>query len=70
MGGEGKVRSRRVDCVVFVAHAASQHANRAPKVSLDTLENFYEATRIACEEAKNEVSMTWRKRELCWELPF
>jgi hypothetical protein len=26
------------------------------KVPLDTLEKFYEATRVACEEAKNEVS--------------
>lgn len=33
-----------------------QHANISPKVPLDTLEKFYEATRVACEEAKNEVS--------------
>ncbi|CAD6574711.1 MAG: hypothetical protein TREMPRED_001210 [Tremellales sp. Tagirdzhanova-0007] len=31
-----------------------KHANLSPKVSLDTLEEFYEATRLACEEAKNE----------------
>lgn len=35
---------------------APQHAAISPKVSLDTLEAFYEATRIACDEAKNEVS--------------
>ncbi|WRT67670.1 uncharacterized protein IL334_004642 [Kwoniella shivajii] len=31
-----------------------KHAALAPQVPLDTLEQFYEATRIACEEAKNE----------------
>ncbi|GFZ45337.1 COP9 signalosome complex subunit 2 [Saitozyma sp. JCM 24511] len=31
-----------------------KHANISPKVPLDTLEKFYEATRVACEEAKNE----------------
>lgn len=31
-----------------------KHANISPKVPLDTLEEFYEATRIACDEAKNE----------------
>ncbi|KAK8858486.1 hypothetical protein IAR55_002713 [Kwoniella newhampshirensis] len=31
-----------------------KHAALAPKVPLDTLEEFYEATRVACEEAKNE----------------
>ncbi|RSH79148.1 uncharacterized protein EHS24_001186 [Apiotrichum porosum] len=31
-----------------------KHAAISPKVSLDTLEAFYEATRIACDEAKNE----------------
>ena len=28
---------------------------RAPKIPLDTLEEFYEATKVACDEAKNEV---------------
>lgn len=32
-----------------------KHAAISPKVPLDTLEAFYEATRVACEEAKNEV---------------
>ncbi|KAL1408321.1 hypothetical protein Q8F55_005127 [Vanrija albida] len=31
-----------------------KHAAISPKVPLDTLESFYEATRVACEEAKNE----------------
>ncbi|ORY31403.1 PCI domain-domain-containing protein [Naematelia encephala] len=31
-----------------------KHANLSPKVPLDTLEEFYEATRLACDEAKNE----------------
>ncbi|KAK6908306.1 hypothetical protein I203_102307 [Kwoniella mangroviensis CBS 8507] len=31
-----------------------KHAALSPKVPLDTLEEFYEATRVACEEAKNE----------------
>ncbi|WVQ96861.1 hypothetical protein IAU59_003968 [Kwoniella sp. CBS 9459] len=31
-----------------------KHAALAPKVPLNTLEEFYEATRVACEEAKNE----------------
>ncbi|TXT13292.1 hypothetical protein VHUM_00659 [Vanrija humicola] len=31
-----------------------KHAAISPKVPLDTLEAFYEATRVACEEAKNE----------------
>lgn len=32
-----------------------QHAAKAPSVSLDTLEEFYSATKEACDEAKNEV---------------
>ncbi|KIS02210.1 COP9 signalosome complex subunit 2 [Cryptococcus deuterogattii 2001/935-1] len=31
-----------------------KHAAKAPKVPLDTLEKFYEVTRVACDEAKNE----------------
>jgi COP9 signalosome complex subunit 2 len=31
-----------------------KHAALSPKIPLDTLEEFYEATRVACEEAKNE----------------
>ncbi|KAL7423214.1 hypothetical protein Q5752_002514 [Cryptotrichosporon argae] len=31
-----------------------KHAAISPKVSLDTLEEFYDMTRTACEEAKNE----------------
>ncbi|EIW73630.1 hypothetical protein TREMEDRAFT_26610, partial [Tremella mesenterica DSM 1558] len=31
-----------------------KHAAISPQVPLDTLEEFYEATRIACDEAKNE----------------
>jgi len=55
VGGEGKVSIRlysleRTDSILY-----SQHANLSPQVPLDTLEEFYEATRIACEEAKNEV---------------
>lgn len=34
-----------------------QHAALSPKIPLDTLEEFYEATRVACEEAKNEVGL-------------
>lgn len=32
-----------------------QHATVAPDIPLDTLEQFYEATRVACIEGKNEV---------------
>jgi hypothetical protein len=32
-----------------------KHAMRAPKIPLDTLEEFYKATKVACDEAKNEV---------------
>jgi len=32
---------------------------RAPKIPLDTLEEFYEATKVACDEAKNEVCL-WK----------
>jgi len=35
--------------------AYGQHAAVSPKVSLDTLEEFYSATKVACDEAKNEV---------------
>ncbi|KAK1925355.1 endopeptidase [Papiliotrema laurentii] len=31
-----------------------KHANISPKVPLDTLEAFYSATKVACDEAKNE----------------
>ena len=58
VGGEGKVSSnwysetrRRLNlCFWF------QHAAKAPKVSLETLEAFYSATMDALQEAKNDVS--------------
>lgn len=48
VGGEGKVSSPS-------PHSSPQYASRSPDVPLDTLEEFYEVTRVACEEAKNEV---------------
>lgn len=54
VGGEGKVSETAGE--VFSRLTRSQHAALSPKVPLDTLEAFYEATRVACDEAKNEVS--------------
>lgn len=34
-----------------------QHASKAPKVGLETLEAFYSATMDALQEAKNDVSL-------------
>ncbi|TYJ57402.1 hypothetical protein B9479_001942 [Cryptococcus floricola] len=31
-----------------------KHALKAPKVPIDTLEKYYDVTRVACDEAKNE----------------
>ena len=52
VGGEGKASSDGPGRPT----ADNQHAALAPQVPLDTLEEYYEATRIACDEAKNEVS--------------
>lgn len=35
-----------------------QYATMSPDIPLDTLEEFYEATRVACIEGKNDVSCT------------
>ena len=52
VGGEGKVIYQGFVCRVELM---KQHAAKAPSVSLDTLEEFYSATKEACDEAKNEV---------------
>ena len=53
MGGEGKVSQSSLSD----AKLTRKHAVRAPKIPLDTLEEFYEATKVACDEAKNEVRL-------------
>ncbi|KAJ9108254.1 hypothetical protein QFC19_002502 [Naganishia cerealis] len=47
VGGEGKVKVNR---------SRKQHAAKAPKVGLETLEAFYSATMDALQEAKNDLT--------------
>jgi hypothetical protein len=49
------VFSGHAKVVIAESMFSYQHAAKAPKVSLETLEAFYSATMDALQEAKNDV---------------